>query len=141
MPDEEWPSCPWPSKDGDCVFIDEPDLHWVGQYILGGEDGHEPIPCLSLREWGRWIGENDRLVAWTGNPDKHVSTVFLGLDHRYFGDGPPLVFESMAFIRDGDRRKDIDQDRYGSWAAAEAGHKRMVEKWLTNAETRVKTEE
>jgi hypothetical protein len=32
-----------------------------------------------------------------------ISTVFLGLDHRHFGDGPPLLFETMVFggSRDG----------------------------------------
>ena len=81
----------------------------------------------------------DRLVDWTGNQGAtedrprswrepragiSVSTVFLGLDHRWFGDGPPLVFETMVFGGEFDH----EQERYGSWAAAEAGHKRWVKK-------------
>lgn len=50
-----------------------------------------------------------------------VSTVFLGLDHRYCGDdGPPILFETMIF---GDGRDDY-QERYVTLAEAEAGHRR-----------------
>lgn len=81
-------------------------------------------------EWGHWMETIDnRVVAWTGNEARHVSTICIGLDHRFFGDGPPLVFETMIFI-DGEG---IEGERYGSWAAAEAGHKRFVDKFLMNA--------
>jgi hypothetical protein len=52
-----------------------------------------------------------------------VSTVFLGLDHR-FGDGPPIVFETMVFGGPFDQ----DCDRYESWDEAVAGHARIVDK-------------
>lgn len=29
-----------------------------------------------------------------------VSTIFLGLDHRFYGRGPPLLFETMTFGAD-----------------------------------------
>ena len=126
------------------------DGPWLGQYILGGEDGHTPIPCYSLYEWGRWLetcGEK-RVVAWTGNDVKYVSTVFLGTDHRMWGEGPPILFESMAFIHQGrtmnffGRGEEavpdvLDQQRYSSWDDAETGHKAMVRKYLVNAKTRV----
>jgi hypothetical protein len=126
------------------------DGPWLGQYILGGEDGHTPIPCYSLHEWGVWLATagDKRIVAWTGNATKYVSTVFLGLNHRHFGDGPPLLFESMAFQHEG-RTMDffgrgeeavpetLDQQRYSSWDDAETGHKAMVRKYLVNAKTRV----
>ena len=117
-------------------YTDHPHLEWSGQYILGGEEGHTPIPCYSLMEWGRWMGRADRQVAWTGGRDKWVSTVFLGLDHRHFGGGPPLVFETMLFINgSGD-----EMDRYSSWEDAEIGHKAFVRKYLVDPRTRVKTE-
>jgi hypothetical protein len=54
-----------------------------------------------------------------------VSTVFLGIDHRFqhkAGDGGPLVFETMIFggVHDG------YQERYVSWREAEAGHRQAV---------------
>jgi hypothetical protein len=131
-------------------MLDEfPDLEWCGQYILGGPEGHTPIPCYSLIEWGRWLENNrqDRQIAFTGNAHKWVSTVFLGLDHRFFGGGPPLVFESMAFVHEGRMMsffggepqpvpETLDQLRYSSWDDAEVGHKVMVRKYLVNQKTR-----
>jgi len=125
------------------------DGPWLGQYILGGDDGHTPIPCYSLHEWGCWLQEasDKRVVAWTGNATKYVSTVFLGLDHRYLGGGPPLVFETMAFCHEGRTTnffgrvqpvpETLDQQRYSSWDDAEIGHKAMVRRYLVNAKTRV----
>lgn len=50
-----------------------------------------------LVEWAARFETDDRRVARTYMADgRVVSTVFLGLDHRY-GDGPPLVFETMVF--------------------------------------------
>ncbi len=52
-----------------------------------------------------------------------VSTVFLGLDHQY-GDGPPLVFETMVF--EGEGFGDLYCERYATWEDAEAGHNHTV---------------
>lgn len=49
-----------------------------------------------------------------------VSTVFLGLDHRY-GDGPPLLFESMIF----GGPLSGEQRRYSTKAEALAGHEAL----------------
>ena len=53
-----------------------------------------------------------------------VSTVFLGLNHQY-GQGPPLIFETMIF---GDRNL-VEQycDRYSTLEEAKAGHAVAVE--------------
>jgi predicted ATP-dependent serine protease len=88
------------------------------RYIL---DGREPVPAPDLMEWGRWMETADRTVKWTEQGDVHVSTVFLGLDHQ-FGEGPPLLFETMAFIA-GDG---VDQRRYSTWREAEQGHDEIV---------------
>ena len=37
------------------------------------------------------------VVARTEIDDGYVSTVWLGVDHRFHGDGPPIIFESMIF--------------------------------------------
>lgn len=52
-----------------------------------------------------------------------VSTVWLGLDHNY-GDGPPILFETMVF---GEADwADQDCKRYSTEAEALAGHAEMV---------------
>jgi hypothetical protein len=124
------------------------DGPWLGQYILGGDEGHTPLPCYSLMEWGEWLEDRERrIVAYTGNATKWVSTVFLGLDHRHWGKGPPILFESMAFVHEGRTMnyfgrgeeavpETLDQQRYSSWDDAEIGHKAMVRKYLINAKTR-----
>lgn len=56
-------------------------------------------------------------VAKTKIGDITISTVWLGLDHRY-GDGDPVIFETMQFGGDADQ----DADRYCTLEEAEAGH-------------------
>jgi hypothetical protein len=94
---------------------------WGGRYILDAD--HNLIPCLDLMTWARWYEDApERWVARTALPNGHVvSTIFLGLDHNFFGEGPPVVFESMVFPT-------CDHlTRYCTWAEAEAGHLAMVE--------------
>ena len=82
----------------------------------------------------------DDTIAWTTNFEDSdnrrvdrtelengivVSTVFLGLNHN-FGDGPPLLFETMVFPSKTDG-SEIDCERYSTWEEAESGHQRMVE--------------
>lgn len=89
-------------------------------YIL---DGHTPVPITDLFAWGRWRETGDRTVARTQiDGPVEVSTVFLGIDHQW-GNGPPLLFETMIFC--GDAAEDY-QERYSTWAEAEAGHQRAV---------------
>ena len=88
------------------------------KYIL---KGHEPVPERDLFTWGRWLEPADRQVKHTEQGDVRVSTVFLGLDHG-FGHGPPLLFESMAFVG----HDSISCERYSTWDEAVAGHDRMV---------------
>ncbi len=54
----------------------------------------------------------------------YVSTVWLGLDHRYSESGPPLIFETMVF----GGPLDGEQDRYSTESEAIKGHKEMVER-------------
>jgi hypothetical protein len=91
-------------------------------YILKGK---EVVPVEDVLEWGRFFGDGDkRRVAWTDfGENNYVSTVFLGLDHS-FGEGPPLIFETMVFGGELDQ----EQDRYSTWDEAVEGHNRMVER-------------
>lgn len=91
-----------------------------------------PVP-VDLLTWARWFETADRRVCRTehGEGDKKVivSTVFLGLDHRFGTEGPPLLFETMVF----GGPLDQEQDRYSTWDEAEIGHAQMVQR-CRNAE-------
>ena len=89
------------------------------KYIL---DGHKPVLCDDLMKWAKWFETADREVAKTSISDEiTVSTVFLDLNHNY-GDGEPLLFETMIF----DGKLDEEMERYSTWEDAEEGHKRWV---------------
>ncbi len=82
---------------------------------------------MELIAWAKAFEDGDKRVAMTTLPDgKRVSTVWMGLDHR-FGHGAPLIFETMVFPPEG--AGDLDCDRYSTEEEAIAGHARMVTKW------------
>ena len=89
-------------------------------YILVGKEPQ----MVSIVEWGAWFQTEDRHVAKTDLPehDAEVSTVFLGIDHLFGSEGPPLLFESMIFGGEYDQ----EMERYSTWDEAEAGHYRLV---------------
>ena len=85
-------------------------------------DGHYPRRVANTLEWARTFEQQSRHVAESFIGDVRVSTTFLGLDHNFFGDGPPLLFETMIFGADG---KPWDyQERCTTWVQAEAMHAR-----------------
>lgn len=92
----------------------------TGKYIL---EGKRPVKCYDLTEWCKFVENNNRIVKQTHLGKVLISTVFLGLDHRFTGEGPPILFETMIF---GGTHNDY-QVRYTTWKAAEAGHKRAVD--------------
>jgi hypothetical protein len=80
---------------------------------------------IDRMDWA--INPADKIVAKTTLPDgKLVSTVWLGIDHQ-FGNGPPLIFETMVFPADS--YSDLDCERYSTETEALAGHEAMVKKW------------
>ncbi len=94
----------------------------MANYIL---EGKEPKEIHDILQWGKWFEENtkDRIVGKTDiTDDIKVSTVFLGIDHNY-GDGPPLLFETMVFGGEDDQ----ELFRYSTWDEAEKGHQMAVE--------------
>ena len=96
------------------------------KYIL---EGHDAKPCDDLLAWGQWMQEADRKVCRDQVGEYDVSTVFLGLDHNYGGNGPPLIFETMVFGDD-----ELDVERYATWNEAERGHDAMVRKYTTETQ-------
>jgi hypothetical protein len=82
-------------------------------------EGKTPVPS-DLMTWARSMNKprhvgNDKING------VHVSTIFLGMNHQY-GDGPPLLFETMVFGGEFDQ----EQERYSTYEEAEAGHARWV---------------
>lgn len=109
-----------------------------GYYTLDSE--HRPVPC-SLVEWSRLFGDDhNRRVGLTETKLYQVSTVFLGLDHRFSGKGPPILFETMVFdlyptvsMKFGNItlvRDDVECSRYSSWDDAETMHHTIVGRLL-----------
>ena len=102
-------------------------------YIL---DADHHLVEVDLLTWARWFEvASNRIVEWTQvTSEITVSTVFLGLDHRYTGKGPPVCFETMVFAPDHIQLKGGDlfwtnwMRRYSSWDDAIAGHAAAVRK-------------
>jgi hypothetical protein len=92
-------------------------------YILN--DDHTVTPT-DLMTWAAEFEKRDnRRVDRTELPDGTViSTVFLGLDHSY-GEGPPLLFETMIFPSWTNYEEEYCE-RYSTWDEAVAGHERAV---------------
>jgi hypothetical protein len=85
--------------------------------------GHKPIPCKDIIEWAEWYGTASRVVHKTQIGEVEVSTVFLGIDHAFVGEYPPVLFETMIFGGENDGY----QERYTTWEEAEQGHSKIVE--------------
>jgi hypothetical protein len=86
-------------------------------YIL---KGHEPVLCEDAVDWAMWAfgPEQQRHVADEEIEGIRISTVFLGMDHNFRGEGPPVLFETMTFADGGC----AVMARYRTWDEAEAGH-------------------
>ena len=72
------------------------------------------------QEWGK-----DRTVGATQVGCRWVSTVFLVIDHAVWPGSPPLLFETMVFLTQGDSDGEFDQ-RYHNEAEAIMGHCAVV---------------
>jgi hypothetical protein len=77
-----------------------------------------------MLEWARWFeNPTSRIVDTTTIGKVRVSTIFLGLDHNFYDDGPPILWETMIFGGEHDQY----QDRCaGGWEQAEAMHMKAV---------------
>jgi hypothetical protein len=90
-------------------------------YVLKGKTAVLVSDPLTWARWFEGAGE-DRFVAKTAGAEVTVSTVFLGLDHRFSSDGPPILFETLVF----GGPHDGTMDRYSTWDEAERGHVAML---------------
>ena len=89
------------------------------KYIL--DEHGSPVPEPDLMKWAQWFETANRHLARDVIGDVTVSTVFLGINHR-FGEGEPLLFETMVFGGPFDQ----EQRRYSRRIDAFAGHADLV---------------
>jgi len=61
-------------------------------------------------------------------PHGHISTVWLGSNHNW-GEGPPLIFETMVFLREA---QSSIQARYATLEDAQRGHAFYLEEARRN---------
>ena len=56
-------------------------------------------PLADIMEYARLFADKSyQIIEQTDvDEDVRVSTVWLGIDHNFFGEGPPLIFETMIF--------------------------------------------
>jgi len=89
------------------------------------KDG-KAVPVKDVLEWARAYENRERTVASTRLDSGSISTVFLGMNHRYDYDAevrkPPILWETMVFGGEHDQ----DTWRYDSFEAAKAGHEKAV---------------
>jgi len=93
------------------------------RYYILDENGLAQ-PCHSAQDWALWYERTAapstvRVLARDElGPEVCVSTVFLGIDHNWVPQGPPVLWETMVFggEHDGQER------RYTSRDAALQGH-------------------
>ncbi len=87
-------------------------------------------PC-ELDEWSNQFEnmsiQGVRHVAEDFINGCHVSTIWLGMNHNYFG-GVPLLLETMVFDTPHSGH-DIYMKRYTTWEQAVEGHKKAVQ-WV-----------
>lgn len=114
----------------DLVLLTMPEPR-SSRYILVDD---APVACPDLMKWATWLEDSlNRRVAGDWVNGIQVSTVFLGVDHS-FGEGPPLLFETMIF----GGWHDQYQVRCSTWEEAEAMHLKawgLVRRWVWVPET------
>lgn len=77
---------------------------------------------ITQEQWVRLFSDQRSIARdKIGNDD--VSTVYLGLNHNFYGNGPPLIFETMIF---GGMYTD-EMWRWSTDVQARKGHEAIVE--------------
>lgn len=92
-------------------------------YVLDERKNARPATMLEYAQMTDGLGSR---VAETDLELCRVSTVFLGLDLRPVGEGPPILFETMVFPAD-EGLTELSGRRYCTWGEAEVGHMEIVE--------------
>lgn len=92
-------------------------------YIL--DKNKNAIPVDDIRQWGTAFEDFDARCVGKFQAKLHtVSTVFLGVNHSFDENSPPLLFETMVFDEDG---RDCGLARTSTWKDAEYMHRRVCQ--------------
>jgi hypothetical protein len=101
----------------------------LAHYIL---DGHTPVRCDDLLAFEQWRRTANLTVArdnvfpdGPGGAKIAVSTQFLGLDHQWLPDGPPLLFETTVYDQTNNQWLSAYARKYSTWEEAELGHREV----------------
>jgi len=107
------------------------DKRWTMHWILDAK-GEKPV-AVDLMTWAKWFEKGSNRIVAKENLGRYlVSTVFLGIDHNFSPQGPPIIWETMVFDTHKKEHKwiEVDCERCGgNREQAEAMHQRMVSKW------------
>lgn len=85
------------------------------------------MPEPDLFKWAVWYGSNERIVKQEWVDNVRISTVFLGLNYNFSGQGPPVLWETMTFSNRQDWNRETDRCA-GNREQAQAMHAQMVER-------------
>jgi len=92
---------------------------WMERKILYFKlENKKIVEAKSIEEWGEFFRSHDRIVGKTEVGIYLISTIFLGIDHNFYNEGPPLLFETMVL----GTKEDEYQERFATWEEAEKGH-------------------
>lgn len=86
------------------------------------------VPCKDLFTWAEWFErESEKYHLVDKIEGVRISTVFLGVDHRFGTKGDPILWETMIFNDDWDET--LGQFRFCLESEAHACHKEWVAKY------------
>ena len=95
----------------------------VDFYVLDGSG--QPVKERNFKKAMKWHSQPENYVIWRNEIAEgiRVLTEFLMIDHRFVGEGPPLLWETMTWggVHGG------TCERYESREEAEEAHARAVE--------------
>ena len=82
---------------------------------------------ITMEEWVTY-GKEHKIVAKDVIGYYRVSTVWLGLNHAYSADDPPLIFETMIFPQTAEGTDFNEEycERYSTREEALRGHERAI---------------
>ena len=93
-----------------------------GRYIL--DENGAAVACPDLMTWARWIENRDNCrLKHDEVGNARVSTIFIGLDFNFSGEGSPLLWETR--ILDSEPHA-FYQERYSTRQEALGGHEKAV---------------
>lgn len=89
------------------------------------------VPGIDLMTWAVWFEQfdNRRVALDEGEDSKgkwQLSSVFLGIDHSFADNGPPIVFETMLFREDKAADDHNDCWRFATWDEIMSFHRRKA---------------